>query len=163
MMDAALAAKVRGIVADLRTLARSEVLVGIPGKTASRDDPGAMNNPTLGYIHEFGSPAAGIPRRPFLTPGVEAIRARTVAEFRGAALAALKGDANAAERTLNRVGLIAQNSVRATLTAGEGWPPLAEATLAAREARGRTGTRPLIDTGQLRASITYVVERRGKY
>jgi hypothetical protein len=38
---------------------------------------------------------------------------------------------------------------------------LAERTLAARKARGRTGEKPLIDTGQLRNAVTFVVQARG--
>ena len=62
--------------------------------------------------------------------------------------------------TWHAAGLIAQNSVRRTLTTAA-YRPLSERTLAERRARGRTGTKPLIDTGQYRNSITYVV-RDGK-
>jgi hypothetical protein len=50
--------------------------------------------------------------------------------------------------------------VRAFITAGQGFAPLAAATLAARRRKGRTGTKPLIDTGQLRRAITYVLRRK---
>jgi hypothetical protein len=34
-------------------------------------------------------------------------------------------------------------------------------TLERRRAKGRTGTKPLIDTGQLRNAITYVLRKKG--
>ena len=62
----------------------------------------------------------------------------------------------------NKAGLIAQNSVKATITAGEGFAPLAESTLAARKRRGVSRTKPLIDTGSLLNSITYVIRKAAK-
>jgi hypothetical protein len=70
---------------------------------------------------------------------------------------ALQGDLAAIQKGLNAVGLLGQNAVRAQITDGQ-HAPLSERTLKARQARGRTGTKPLIDSGQLRNSITYVVK-----
>ena len=74
---------------------------------------------------------------------------------------ALTGGVSALEKAFTKAGLVAQASVRATLTAGEGFEPLSESTLKAREAKGFKGTKPLIRTGQLRNSYTFVVRKRG--
>lgn len=141
----------------LSTLVRTDVLVGIPADKAERHEKGeTFNNATLGYIHEFGSPKANIPPRPFLYPGVHNARNKVMPRIREATRAVLKGDNEAASRQLHAAGLIAVNEVRAVINAGPP-PELSERTLAARRARGRTGTVPLIDTGQLRNSITYVL------
>jgi phage gpG-like protein len=146
-------------------LTGKQVLVGIPGTTAPRKtdpkQPGRQepSNPTLGYIHEFGSPSRNIPARPFLRPGVEAVREEAAARLRKAGDLALAGKPEGVERQLKSAGLLAQNSVRRKITEGP-FAPLAPATIAARKARKVTRTKPLIDTGQLRASITYVIRAR---
>lgn len=141
----------------MAAVAQRDVLVGVPAGEARDDGP---SNAEIGYQNEFGSPANNIPARPHLMPGVAAVQDKAVARLTQAASAAATGRMSDAERHLHAAGLIAQNSVRRTLTTAA-YRPLSERTLAERRARGRTGTKPLIDTGQYRNSITYVV-RDGK-
>ena len=141
----------------MAAVAQRDVLVGIPAGEQRDDGP---TNAEIGYQNEFGSPANNIPARPHLIPGVAAVQDKAVARLTQAASAAATGRMSDAERHLHAAGLIAQSSVRRTLTTAA-YRPLSERTLAERQARGRTGTKPLIDTGQYRNSITYVV-RDGK-
>ncbi|HEY8354200.1 MAG TPA: hypothetical protein VIK69_04220 [Methylophilaceae bacterium] len=171
--------RLKEVVRNINELVRKDVLVGVPGETADRDQEeyGPMNNPTLAYIHDNGSPAANIPARPFMQPGIEAEQDRIAAHLRKAAAATLDGLNQKANDELEAAGMVASSSVKNQITSGD-FAPLSEATLRARAARGRKGAkaelesraagnapnndnaRPLIDTGQLRQSITYVV--RGK-
>lgn len=137
----------------LAAVAQRDVLVGVPAGEARDDGP---SNAEIGYQNEFGSPANNIPARPHLLPGVAAVQDKVAAKLTRAADAAATGRPSDAERHLHAAGLLAQNSVRRTL-ATTAYRPLSERTLAERRARGRTGTKPLIDTGQYRRSITYVV------
>lgn len=137
----------------LAAVAQRDVLVGVPAGEGRDDGP---TNAEIGYQNEFGSPANNIPARPHLLPGVAAVQDKVVAKLTQAADAAATGRPSDAERHLHAAGLLAQNSVRRTLTT-TAYRPLSERTLAERRARGRTGTKPLIDTGQYRRSITYVV------
>lgn len=137
----------------MAAVAQRDVLVGIPAGEQRDDGP---TNAEIGYQNEFGSPANNIPARPHLIPGVAAVQDKAVARLTQAASAAATGSMSDAERHLHAAGLIAQNSVRRTLTTAA-YRPLSERTLAERRARGRTGTKPLIDTGQYRNAITYVV------
>lgn len=137
----------------MAAVAQRDVLVGIPSGEQRDDGP---TNAEIGYQNEFGSPANNIPARPHLIPGVAAAQDKAVARLTQAASAAAVGRMSDAERHLHAAGLLAQNSVRRTLTTAA-YRPLSERTLAERRARGRTGTKPLIDTGQYRNSITYVV------
>ena len=137
----------------MAAVAQRDVLVGIPAGEQRDDGP---TNAEIGYQNEFGSPANNIPARPHLIPGVAAVQDKAVARLTQAASAAATGGMSDAERHLHAAGLIAQSSVRRTLTTAA-YRPLSERTLAERRARGRTGTKPLIDTGQYRNSITYVV------
>lgn len=100
-----------------------------------------------------------IPPRPFLEPGIKAAEPRTVPQLKKAAQAALSNDMGGATRHLNIAGLNAQNEVRGVINDGLS-PALAESTLRKRRARGRTGDKPLEDTGELRNSITYVVRKK---
>lgn len=146
-----------GLLRRMAAVAQRDVLVGIPAGEQRDDGP---TNAEIGYQNEFGSPANNIPARPHLIPGVAAVQDKAVARLTQAASAAATGRMSDAERHLHAAGLIAQSSVRRTLTTAA-YRPLSERTLAERRARGRTGTKPLIDTGQYRNSITYVV-RDGK-
>lgn len=137
----------------MAAVAQRDVLVGIPAGEQRDDGP---TNAEIGYQNEFGSPANNIPARPHLIPGVAAVQDKAVARLTQAASAAATGRMSDAERHLHAAGLIAQSSVRRTLTTAA-YRPLSERTLAERRARGRTGTKPLIDTGQYRNAITYVV------
>ena len=137
----------------MAAVAQRDVLVGVPAGEQRDDGP---TNAEIGYQNEFGSPANNIPARPHLLPGVAAVQDKAAARLTQAASAAATGRMSDAERHLHAAGLTAQNSVRRTLTTAA-YRPLSERTLAERRARGRTGTKPLIDTGQYRNSITYVV------
>ncbi len=148
-----------GFARAVELLTKQKVLVGVPSTTAGR--PGGKNvnaitNAVLGYIHEFGAPAANIPARPHLVPGVESIRPLMIRLLRVAGNRALSGDPSGAEQVLNQVGMAAQSAVRRKITLGP-FVPLAEATIKARQRRGVTRINPLMDTGKYRQSITYVI------
>ncbi|HWI02389.1 MAG TPA: hypothetical protein VNT52_00925 [Acidimicrobiales bacterium] len=148
------------ILRAVKTATRGEVMVGIPSTHTDRNAPGEpAHNAMLGYIHEHGAPKANIPARPHLVPGVQDAQPVAVKHLAAGMRGALSGDLTAMEKSLHRAGLTAQNAVRARLNSGIE-PALSEATIAARAARGRTGTKPLIDTGQLRNSYTYVVRNK---
>lgn len=173
--------KLGALVKSINALTARDVLIGIPEAKTERkpdeDEQGPMTNAALGYIHEFGSPKANIPARPFLIPGVRDAKEGYEARLKKAAQAAIDNDNTKIDAELNAAGLVAQNAVKAKINSGD-FLPLSDATLRARAARGRKGAKtelasraagnapstefakPLIDTGQLRNSITYVV--RGK-
>lgn len=160
----------------LRVLSDDKVLAGIPEERGRRKDKGPITNAALGYIHEHGDPANGLPARPFLVPAVSAMKSDIATYLRKAADLAFKANPDGVTRVLNALGLLAQNKIRAEINAGIP-PPLARSTLlerirsrqsvkaakaelAYRDATGDDSTylaKPLIRTGQLRNSITYVI------
>lgn len=156
------------------------VLVGIPkDKTTREDEP--ITNAAIGYIQEYGSPANNIPPRPFLGPGIKKSREKIIPFFEKAAMAVLSGDEKAIQANFEKAGLIASACVKNYLATAD-FKPLSLATIRNRAyrnggrgvagakeelARLRAGgkpnnnlVRPLIDTGQLANSITYVVRDR---
>lgn len=100
-----------------------------------------------------------IPPRPFLEPGVKNAMPKATPRLKRAAELALQGDSAGAESQLHAAGMIAQNEVKAVINAGIA-PELAESTKRARRARGRTGDVPLIDKGELRNNIVYVIRKK---
>lgn len=146
------------VLETLRAMESKDVLVGIPEAENGRDS-GPIGNAQLGYMHENGSPAQNIPARPFLAPGVLKVKGAVSDLLAAGAAAALDGGSSLLV-AFDKAGLVAQNSVKMTLRAGEGFAPLASGTLAARKRKGFSGTKPLIHTGQLLNSITYVVRDR---
>lgn len=155
--------RVGKIQAALESLGKQRVLVGIPAENGGRTpEPGSdekINNAALGFIHENGSPAANIPARPFLMPGIR-LAQEPIADLLESDIRSnltTKGPRRNPTQTLHAVGILAQNAVKKRLTDGP-HAPLHPYTIQKRKERGRKGTKPLIDTGQLRNSITYVVE-----
>ncbi len=158
----------------LITSADKSVLVGIPSdakarkkiKAANPNSGGENRQPTnaeIGYINEFGSPAQNIPARPFLGPGVTKEK-DNIGKILKSYLVKEIEEPKTADKELNKAGLVAVASVKKTIVAGEGMRPISARTYAERIARRKRGTnenvgdKPLIDTGQLLNSITYVVK-----
>ncbi|WP_199085948.1 hypothetical protein [Bosea sp. ASV33] len=145
----------------IKALTSKEVLVGIPDTAAGRDDGDAISNAEIGYLMETGSPTQNIPPRPHLVPGVESARDKIEKRMKTGAQSALSGKSSDADATLTAVGITAENAVKAKITEGP-FAPLSPVTIAKRKAKGRTGTKPLIDTGQYRRAITHVVRKKGE-
>jgi len=142
----------------LEKMVKQAVYAGVPSDHSQRKEAG-KNNAALAYIHDNGAPEANIPARRFMRPGMNSIKGKVAKVLGGAAKAAMDSNTDAIDQGLNKAGLLAQNSIRKVINDGVD-PPLAESTLAARRRRGRTGTKPLIDTAQLRNSISYVIRNK---
>ena len=164
-------------------LAEKEVLVGFPEDTSARTDaetksPVDITNAALGYIHDNGAPEQNIPARPFMVPGILEARETLTRQLTSIARdVLLRRGVGAVDEGFERVGLRAQFALRKKINEGIP-PPLSEWTLRDRARRGRVGAmwelawreagapattelaKPLIDTGQLRNAINYVVRLR---
>ncbi|MBB3808757.1 phage gpG-like protein [Pseudochelatococcus contaminans] len=147
----------------IRRLTDKQVYVGIPDEKAGRRD-GPASNAVIGYVHEFGKPDMNIPARPFLIPGIKSVEDKIAKRMGAGAKKALAGDKEAVTKVLTSVGITAENAVKKVINSGE-FAPLSERTLYQRKNRKkapRTSEKPLIDTGQLRKSITHVIGSKGR-
>lgn len=137
---------------------RKRVAIGIPGDSMHAAEKGEapISNAVLGYLFEHGQPEKNLPARAHLVPGVESIREQAAERLLKAAKAAFMGDLDAPEKALHAIGLMGVAAVQQQITDGA-FAPLAERTVKARIRRGRTGIKPLIDTGAYRRSFTYTV------
>jgi hypothetical protein len=100
--------------------------------------------------NEFGT-SNGLPERPFMRNAIEdnkgAYRAQMAADARQVVL----GKATL-ETALNRLGLKAQGDIQASIASNTP-PPLKPQTI-----RRKGSSRTLIDTGQMRQSVTFDLE-----
>jgi len=144
-------------------LSRTVVTVGVHDDAgAHHGDDQPITLPQLAAIHEFGTDK--IPERSFMRSTFDAKRPAYEAMIKDAAQRVTGGED--AETAARRIGVIASNDCKRTIQAGIA-PPLADATKAARARKAEHGgglaslggaTTPLIDSGQLIASITFRVD-----
>lgn len=145
--------QVNSILDSVRSLTHKELMVGVPEDETLRQQ-GVLTNAYLAFIHENGAPAQNIPARPFLRPGMEAALPK-VAEELTAAIKIPFSMGNF-DMCLDRAGTLAVSSIQLVITSSVP-PPLSPRTLEERKARGNQSTATLVDTGQMRRAITYVV------
>lgn len=134
----------------LAFLRKMDVLVGVPEETNAAHGP--MDNASLLYLHENGSPGGKIPARPVLHTGIHTpeFTAQAQQMYRSAFVMALSGNVPGAKMIYEKIGILGSNAVKAQF--GVIGPPLSPVTIAKK---GSSAT--LIDTSQLRNAITYVV------
>lgn len=161
------------------------IYVGIPEEKSSRGGTG-ITNAELGFIQsngvfksgyestqqyikgmppsmkaqllEQGSPLYRIPPRPFIQPALNAHKEEIISSLERTARMALSSGSTSVISSLNKLGLRCQNWVRRWFTdPANGWAPNAPSTI-----KKKGSSRPLIDTGELRKSISYVIRRGGK-
>jgi len=150
----------------LAALKKKSVYVGIPKENTKRDD-GKMTNASLLMIHSKGSPLQHLPARPVIEPAIEDPdnKARISKHLISAAQRGLKGDQAGFLAGLNAAGLQAQNICRDWFeNPKNGWDPLAQSTIKAKVRKYGKGKDvdvssiiPLVDTGEMRKAITYVI------
>jgi hypothetical protein len=152
--------------------ASRNVLIGVPGGA----DPEADGTPMaeVGAVHEFGCPERNIPERSWLRGGIHSGEPKFNRLNRASLVAILRGE-KSVENALSTLGEVAVGEVKRYFLTAE-FKPLAPLTIAHRMAKispkriaahnakvaaGIPTNRlivPLIDTGSLRQSITYVLE-----
>ncbi len=147
------------VLASIQELASKQVLAGIPASKAQRDDGSPLNNAQIGYLQNYGSPVNNIPPREFMESGIALAQESIEAHLKNAAKAAVNVNPEKVDIELNATGLVAQAGLRARINSGD-FQELSKSTLAARRRRGRTGIKPLIDKGELRNSLTYVIRKK---
>ncbi len=152
----------------LQRLQKSLIFVGIAAgsKGDSRKDGPA--NHLLGFVHEHGSPAANIPARPFLVPGVKEAKDEVKSGMEATMRAALNDDEKAVKSLLDQTGMKAVSAVKNYMRMGN-FEPLKPSTIKNRNRSRLTkgkrqnekvgqNIKPLVNTGALRDALDYYVE-----
>ena len=137
---------------DLRGLNSYAALVGIPSTAPRPVDkktkkPLAINMASLALIHERGSAANNIPSRPFMKQTRQRAEGRFARLLRRLYKQVVDGKARPFEG-LSKLGMAYEGEMKNTFTTGS-FTPNKPATI-----KRKGSSRPLIDTGHLRQSIT---------
>lgn len=141
------------------------VKVGILGKTNQRSDADRsadeisknMSNADIGAVHEFGSISEHIPRRSFLRDPFIEKRKDFSQKIEQLVAKHLTSDPQSIKKIFDLIGAYATSIVlKAFATGGFGkWKPLKQQTI---DRKG--SSKILVDTSQLRRSITWKVESK---
>lgn len=147
----------RALIERCVALRHATVKVGVledKGSEAKHDEdeePGEMTVLEVATIHEFGAPAAGIPARSFIRGTVDEEAGEITAAQRKLAIAVLSGKLEVG-RALNQLGALVSARIQRRIARGI-QPPLLPRTVARKGS-----SKPLVNTGQLRSSISWEVE-----
>lgn len=148
------------ILESMQFIRDHDVYVGIQQKDTSREDDDVTNAELL-FIHTNGSPVNNIPPRPVIEPAIRSDRKRLSSMMKQAAKYALDGMKSEALMQLELVGTRGRDiSKRWFVNPDNNWPPNSEAVQERKRRKGATNPRPLIDTGELRNSISYFVRTK---
>lgn len=170
------------ILRSLNDLSKKTVCIGVPDSTEHNDDKitnaelmyihtnGARDTEMIHamqhdidtgmpyseahelYVHENGSPLWNIPPRPILEPAMENGKEQMADLMKDVAIDALEG--KNVQSGLEKVGLQGQNIARGWFTnPSNNWAANSKETV-----NKKGSDRPLVDSGELRKSITYVVK-----
>lgn len=132
----------------LDELNKSKVYVGVT-KDKNQREKGETTNALIAYVHEFG---IGVPERSFMRSTIIENAQKYQKINRDNILPAIRSGTLTAEECYRRLGTIAQSDMQQKIANGP-FKPLKEAT-----EKRKKSTKPLIDTGALRQSITYEVK-----
>lgn len=140
----------------LKSLSKKEVVVGIPSSKNKSHSESTQTVAQIGATHEYGVPELRIPRRSFLRVPLT----KKTKEIFKLIEKDLKVSKINITKALGRLGAKGQSVVlEAFKTQGGGsWRKLSKFTESRRKkGKGSGSNKPLIDTGQLRQSITFEV------
>ncbi len=124
------------------------VLVGVPAGAESE----GRSLVQVGAVHEFGSPARGIPERSFLRSTMAEQKTNFVKLNVKNLQRLVRGEVDKA-RALGELGEYATGQVKRRFVTGP-FVPLKDTTIARKGS-----SKPLIDTGALRQSIAWEIEK----
>jgi hypothetical protein len=147
------------VINKIKNLEKIDVLVGVPEETTKRKEDG-ITNAQLVAIHTKGSPLRNIPARPIIEPAITAIgnKERIAEDLKIAGQFMLEGKSVEAINALHAAGIDATNMIKLWFDdPRNNWPLLQDATI---QRKGSDAI--LIDSAQMRNSITYVVNAEGK-
>ena len=149
----------------LKYLATHTVEVGLTSSASGRSR-------TLLAIHEHGSPAMHIPARPVVKPALSqpSVRAEMGQAMMNACASALDGNMDGVTAALEESGQAGVDGIHAYIDAGIP-PPNAPVTMTGGwirnpvsgkpvKVKGKSGTTPLVDTGQLYNDFDYEIKEK---
>lgn len=148
------------IFKSLKKLSTKDVLIGVPQEKTGREvakelgvKKSMVTNAELMFIHTNGSELLNIPKRPTIEPTIEQNQEAIARKIKKIAMDAIDNNNDNSDAELEKIGIWLVNKVRAKFGSDE-LAPNSPYTI-----KQKGSDRPLIDTGQLRNSVTYVIRR----
>lgn len=139
------------LMSSLNKIINRKILVGIPME--ERNSQKATNAEKL-YYNSMGSPLKKIPSRKVLEPAIEDKLDEIGFELNKGVVMGLVAGEEEMDKAYNRAGLMAQQAcVNWFDNPKNNWAPNAPYTI-----KQKGSDSPLIDTGEMRKSITYIIE-----
>jgi phage gpG-like protein len=157
-----------GIIAESKMFQRSYTKVGLPAEgplgepsdtTTGTPRKTVADNVMVGAVHEFGAPKRNIPERSWLRSAFDKEQGR-IKELMALSYDRVLQGRSTARRELAAIGEWFVARVKANFPP-EGAPGLSGATIAAKLKKGETQPTLLVETGQLRNSVTHAEVIRG--
>jgi hypothetical protein len=139
---------------------KNTVRVGLPRN--SQPYPDGTSVIMVGTVHEFGSPKMRIPPRSFLRSTIIYGRSKYLLDMKKLAASVSKGK-RSIDKAMGLLGLRVSTDVKETITksgpdlSGGTFKQLSTRTLQGRLNKDKYSAKPLMDTGHLRATITFTV------
>lgn len=133
----------------LKELAEKEVRVGFQHGQATEEDGTDVCD--VAMWNELGT--KNMPSRPFLRMSVDENESK-IEEFLKGEVKELVNGADA-EQILKEIGLFQKDLIQEKITEGS-FTPNAESTV-----KKKGSSKPLIDTGRMRQSVNYVIQKKG--
>lgn len=143
----------RKFYAEVEKLKDNEVFIGFQaGKTMHKDEDGKeVDVAEIAAFNELGTSTS--PSRPFLRQSVDDNKEKIATMCERAAKNLANG--GSAEQGMKELGAFGVKLVQDKIRNGS-FAPLAESTIKAKKS-----DKPLIDTGQMRQSVHYVIRKKG--
>jgi len=108
---------------------------------------------TIAAVHEFGAPRVKVPARPFMSTAFDE-NLQSLNRIKENEVNKILSKRSTVKESLDKIGLWFAAKIKRKITTLK-YPPLKLATI-----RRKRSQNPLIDTGQMRASVTHVVKIR---
>ena len=140
----------KGFLERFREIGKPKVYIGVPASKNGMHE-GGINMATLLALHVLGAPSRGIPQRDPLRPPLIA-NAQRYTDLLALGLKNALSDGTDPKLVYEKIGIVASNDVKDYFVSGS-FKPLDQKTI---DRKG--SSKPLLDTGELRSSITYQVK-----
>ena len=141
----------KGFLERFREIGKPKVYIGVPASKNGMHE-GGINMATLLALHVLGAPSRGIPQRDPLRPPLIA-NAQRYSDLLALGLKNALANGTDPKLVYEKIGIVATNDVKDYFITGN-FKALSEKTI-----KAKGSSKPLIDSGEMRNSISYEVRK----
>ena len=142
----------KGFLERFKEIGKPKVYIGVPASKNGMHE-GGINMATLLALHVLGAPSRGIPQRDPLRPPLIA-NAQRYTDLLAVGLKNALANGTDPKIVYEKIGIVATNDVKDYFITGN-FKALSEKTI-----KAKGSSKPLLDTGELRNSISYEVRNK---